>query len=62
MNFFLDFGDIFVDTESQSVKVPVVEGHDVEFEISREISKNGPVISKMRNLQHSIMGVVPHLT
>jgi len=52
--YFLDFGDILVDSESQSVIVPVVEGHDVEFEISREIAKNGPVISKMRNLQHSI--------
>ena len=34
--------------------VSVVEGHDVEFEISREISKAEPVISKMRNLLHSI--------
>ncbi|MCZ7550979.1 MAG: amidase domain-containing protein [Anaerolineales bacterium] len=52
--YYLDFGDILFDSESQSVTVPVVEGHDVEFEISREIAKNGPVISKMRNLQHTI--------
>ena len=52
--YYLDFGDILFDSERQSATMPVVEGHDVEFEISREIAKNGPVISKMRILRHSI--------
>lgn len=54
--YFLDFGDILVDSESQSVTVSIVEGHDVEFEISREIVKNGPVISKMQYLRPGASG------
>ena len=50
---FLDFKN-FVFLSSQSAVVTVVEGHDVVFEISKEISKTNPIVSKMRNLQHTI--------
>ena len=52
--YFLDFKDISIDLFDEMATVSVLEGHDVEFEISREISKAEPVISKMRNLLHSI--------
>jgi len=50
---YLDFKN-FVFSSSQSAVVTVVEGHDVVFEISNEISKINPIVSKMRNLQHTI--------
>lgn len=51
----LEFGEFLVDSEEHYVTVSVIEGHDVEFEISKEISQYEPIISKMRNLQHSIV-------
>jgi len=53
--YFLDFKDISLDSHKEIVTITVLEGHDVEFEISKKISKVGPVISKMRNLQHSMV-------
>jgi len=53
--YFLDFKDILIDSFDEVAILFVVEGHDVEFEISREVSKVEPIISKMRNLQHSIV-------
>lgn len=52
--FLLDFTEISIDPATRIVSVSVVEGHDVVFEISKELSKTDPVISSMRNLQHSI--------
>ncbi len=49
----LDFKNI-VFSSPQSAIITVVEGHDVIFEISEEISKIYPIVSKMRNLQHTI--------
>lgn len=53
--YFLDFTDISIDTFSQTATVSLIEGHDVVFEISKEISQSQPVISTMRNLQHTIV-------
>ena len=53
-DFFLDFNDISIDTINQMAAVSVIEGHDVVFEISEEISKTQPIVSSMRNLQHTI--------
>jgi hypothetical protein len=53
--YFLDFNDISINPFNGVATVYVVEGHDVEFEISREMSKSGPIISKMRNLRHTIV-------
>lgn len=52
--FFLDFKDVSIDTTNQMAVVSVIEGHNVVFEISEEISKTQPVVSSMRNLQHTI--------
>lgn len=32
----------------------LVEGHDVIFEISEQINKGDPIVSSMRNLQHTV--------
>ncbi len=53
--YFLDYKDILVNSIDKVATVSVMEGHDVEFEISREVSKTKPIISKMRNLQHSLI-------
>lgn len=34
--------------------VNLLEGHDVVFEISKELSQSQPIVSTMRNLQHTI--------
>jgi hypothetical protein len=53
--FFLDFKEISIDLSAGEATVSAVEGHDVVFEISEEIFKSQPVISSMRNLQHTII-------
>lgn len=53
--YFLDFQEISIDPLSLSATISVVEGHDVVFEISEEIAKTTPIISSMRNLQHTIV-------
>jgi hypothetical protein len=52
--YILDFMEILVDTSSQTATVSLLEGHDVVFEISKEISQTEPIVSTMRNLQHTI--------
>jgi hypothetical protein len=52
--YFLDFTEILVDASSQTATVSLLEGHDVVFEISKEISQSQPVVSTMRNLKHTI--------
>lgn len=52
--YFLDFRDISIDIASQTAIVSLLEGHDVVFEVSREISKDKPIVSSMRNLHHRI--------
>jgi hypothetical protein len=51
----LDFREISLDTYAQSATVRVIEGHDLVFDISREISPTQPIVSSMRNLQHLII-------
>ena len=53
--FSLDFNDISFDKANQSATVSLTEGHDVVFEISEMISKAEPIVSKMRNLEHTIL-------
>jgi hypothetical protein len=53
--YTLDFKGIDLDIPSLTATVSVAEGHDVVFEISKEISKDKPVVSTMRNLQHTII-------
>lgn len=53
--FSLDFNDISIDKANQSATVSLTEGHDVVFEISEMISKAEPIVSKMRNLEHTIL-------
>jgi hypothetical protein len=52
--YFLDYKDISIDIASQTAIVSLLEGHDVVFEISQEISKDKPIVSSMRNLHHRI--------
>lgn len=52
--FFLVFTEILIDTSSQMATVNLLEGHDVVFEISKELSQSQPIVSTMRNLQHTI--------
>jgi hypothetical protein len=52
--FFLDFRDVSIDIATQTTTVSLFEGHDVVFEVSREIFKDKPIISSMRNLHHRI--------
>ncbi len=52
--YFLNFTEMLVDTSSQTALVSLLEGHDVVFEISKEISQSQPVVSTMRNLKHTI--------
>lgn len=51
-NLILEFTEISYNPITQLVSVSVIEGHDVIFEISEELSTTDPVISSMRNLQH----------
>lgn len=53
--FTLNFSDIWIDRDNQTATVSVTEGHDVVFEISEMIYKTEPLVSKMRNLEHSIV-------
>ncbi len=53
--YFLDFKKISINTFSQIATVSVTEGHDVIFQISEEISGDKPIVSAMRNLQHTIV-------
>ncbi|MCC7130777.1 MAG: hypothetical protein B6D39_06155 [Anaerolineae bacterium UTCFX2] len=53
--FTLNFNDIWIDRDNQTATVSVTEGHDVVFEISEMVSKNEPIVSKMRNLEHTIL-------
>jgi hypothetical protein len=53
--YFLDFKDMSIDSKADTAVASIVEGHDVEFEISQEIFKNEPIMSSMRNLQHTII-------
>jgi hypothetical protein len=53
--FTLDFNDIWIDRDNQTATVSVTEGHDVVFELSEMISKTEPIVSKMRNLEHTIL-------
>lgn len=51
-DYFLEFIDISFDSELQTAIVSVIEGHDVEFEVTRGISKDKSIVSSMRNLDH----------
>jgi len=42
--YFLDFTEILVDTSSQTATVTLLEGHDVVFEISKELSQSQPIV------------------
>lgn len=53
--YTLDFNDISIDGENHIATVSLVEGHDVVFEISEMIAKMYPIVSKMRNLEHTII-------
>lgn len=53
-DYFIDFKDISINTLNQMATVSLVEGHDVIFEISEKITKSDPIVSSMRNLQHTI--------
>jgi len=53
--YFLVFNDISIDLVNHEAIVSVIEGHDVIFEISKEISISDPLVSSMRNLQHTIV-------
>lgn len=53
--FTLDFNNISIDKNHQTATVLLTEGHDVVFEISEMISRTEPVVSKMRNLDHTIL-------
>ncbi|GEM_PF-3184994 len=53
--YFLDFKTITVNQFTQTAIVSVIEGHDVIFEISKELNPDNPIISKMRNLEHLIV-------
>lgn len=53
--YYLDFEDISIDLVNHEAIVSVIEGHDVIFEISKEISKSDPTVSSMRNLQHTVV-------
>lgn len=50
----LDFTIISINETYQEATVFVTEGHDVVFEISEKLSKDRPVVSSMRNLEHKI--------
>jgi hypothetical protein len=52
--YTLDFNDFVYDQDDQRATVHLAEGYNVVFEISEMISKNDPIVSKMRNLQHMI--------
>jgi len=52
--YFLDFRYVSIDFASQTAIVSLFEGHDIVFEVSREISKDKPIVSSMRNLHHRI--------
>jgi hypothetical protein len=52
--YTLKFSDILIDNEDFSATVSLIEGHDVIFEISEIISDTMPIISKMRNISHTI--------
>jgi Putative amidase domain len=53
--YTLDFTDISIDKGNQSATVSLKEGHDVVFEISELISKDEPIVSKMRDRGHTII-------
>lgn len=53
--YCLDFNDISIDKDNQTATVSLIEGHDVVFEISEMIAKTDPIVSKMRNLEHTII-------
>lgn len=53
-DYFLDFNNISLNPKTESATALVIEGHDVEFEISRKLSAKKPIVSSMRNLQHLI--------
>jgi len=52
--YTLNFLDISIDKQNQRATVSLTEGHDVVFEISEMISRTEPVISSMRNLNHTL--------
>lgn len=52
--YFIDFNDIAIDINDQTATVSLIEGHDVVFEISEMVAKTDPIVSKMRNLEHTI--------
>lgn len=53
--YFIDFNDIVIDVDNQTATVSLVEGHDVVFEISEMVAEADPIVSKMRNLEHTII-------
>lgn len=53
--YFLDFMDFSIDVGSSIATVKVIEGHDVIFEISKKLLPNEPILSSMRNRQHTIV-------
>ncbi|MCD4803084.1 MAG: amidase domain-containing protein [Anaerolineales bacterium] len=53
--FFLDFKDISIDSSERVATVSVIEGHDVIFEKFKEYNPLDPTVSKMRNLEHTIV-------
>lgn len=53
--YTLDFKEMSVDPSGATATVSLMEGHDVIFEVSKEIMKDKPVVSTMRNLQHTLV-------
>jgi len=53
--YTLDYKDISVDEASHRVTVSLAEGHDVVYQISDEMRPENPIVSKMRNLAHTIV-------
>jgi hypothetical protein len=53
--YTLDFKEISVDPSGSIATASLLEGHDVIFEISKEIAKDKPVVSTLRNLQHTLV-------
>jgi hypothetical protein len=53
--YSLNFKSISFDKENQLATVSLSEGHEVIFEISEMISNTDPIISKMRDLNHTMI-------
>ncbi|MBL1171703.1 MAG: hypothetical protein HND45_04665 [Chloroflexi bacterium] len=53
--YSLDIRNIFIDAQTQSATVSLIEEHDVIDEISMELSPENPFVSHSYNLEHTIL-------